>query len=501
MSELKKGFDLAQVLSDVSSLDTNDGRQQIEYVSIDLIVGDPANFYELSEIDALANNIALIGLQQPLRVRQSPNDESQVIIVSGHRRYAAIRKLVEEGRDDLRDIPCIVDTPSGSEALQELRLIYANSDTRRMTSSDLNKQADRIEKLLYQLKEEGYEFPGRMRDHVAEVCKVSKTKLARLKMIRDHLHDFWQPAYQEGRLNESVSYALSKLPTEDQLTIWNAVTSIGTDPRHLYEYIVQKDSERFNAIEKFIASKSVCLGGCANREGKRVKAASLSGYGCFYCDKCCSDCPELAKCKYSCPSLNEKKAQLKADAKAQKQQEKAAEENRLRPRLELIDNIWSRFATARNDASLSIKDVVRAAGSGYYSGYHDHKFEEYEKGLRKITETSDLPFSSSVRVSDVLAMTGVADALGVSLDYLLCRTANPTMNDAPPPLPADSAVQHWHSGSENPKESIDAVVDFEAEGLVLRKLAYWDGRCWRFSRTGSTIDASCVRWLPIPATT
>ena len=109
MSETKKGFNLAEVLGDVSISDTisADNREQIEYISIDLIVDDPNNFYELSEIDALAENIECVGLLDPLRVRQHPDDESLVIIVSGHRRRAALRKLVDEGREDLRNVPCI----------------------------------------------------------------------------------------------------------------------------------------------------------------------------------------------------------------------------------------------------------------------------------------------------------------------------------------------------------------------------------------------------------
>ena len=43
-----------------------------------------------------------------------------------------------------------------------------------------------VHPLLYQLREEGYEFPGRMRDQVAAACKVSAPKLARLKVIREY---------------------------------------------------------------------------------------------------------------------------------------------------------------------------------------------------------------------------------------------------------------------------------------------------------------------------
>lgn len=474
MSESKKGFDLAAVLNDVSGLDTFsvDNREQIEYISIDLIISDPANFYELSAIDALAENIELIGLQQPLRVRQNPDDESTVIVVSGHRRMAALRKLVADGREDLRDVPCIVDKVTGSAALQELRLIYANSDTRRMTSADISKQAERIEKLLYQLKEEGYEFPGRMRDHVAEVCKVSKTKLARLKMIREKLHENWQPAYQEGKLNESVAYALSQLPVEDQLTIWSSFTERGKDFRQIYEHLITNTSARFRQIAEG-AEKSACVGGCKNLEQKRMKAASVDNYMGIYCDRCCGRCPDLAKCKYSCPNCATHKAQLKADAKAQKQQEKIAEEERQRSLIEQVQDLWVRFGVARRDAGKSVSEVCGLLGKPYYSGYDKKLYEDREQCFEKMKPTTSLPYGANTTLSDIDGLIKVADLFGVSLDYLLGRTPNPVMNDAAPQAVENSPADHpsavWFPASVEPpvgKRIIVLANDGFAEDAV-----------------------------------
>lgn len=462
MSETKKGFNLADVLSDVSKLDTisQDNREQIEYISIDLIEADTANFYELSEIDALAENIELVGLLDPLRVRQHPEDESRVIIVSGHRRHAALRKLVDEGREDLYDVPCILEKSTGSAALQELRLIYANSDTRKMTSADINKQAERIERLLYQLKEEGYEFPGRMRDHVAECCKVSKTKLARLKMIRDKLHENWQPAYQEGKLSESVAYALSQLPSEDQLTIWSVVTETGKDFRTIYEWQLKEIVNRFKRIAEF-AEKSKCVTGCQNLGQKRMKAVQLNIYSAFYCDKCCGKCPDLAKCKYSCPGCAEQKAQLKADAKAQKQQEKAAEEERQRPLIQQVENLWTRFGTARRDAKKSVEDVYKVLNR-YHSSYDDQLYNKREQCLEPITPSIGLPYGNDVELRHINNLIKVADLLGVSLDYLLCRTPNPVMNDVDP-APAVVSTETifpatWYPSSVEPPIGKDIIV-------------------------------------------
>ena len=58
--------------------------------------------------------------------------------------------------------------------MAELQLILANSTARVLSNAEISKQAERMEVLLYQLKEEGYEFPGRMRDQVAAACQARR---------------------------------------------------------------------------------------------------------------------------------------------------------------------------------------------------------------------------------------------------------------------------------------------------------------------------------------
>lgn len=214
------GFDLGAMLASVSDSDT--GREQIEYIPLVDLQSDPNNFYQLSNLEQLADNIATCGLQQPLRVRPDPDGNGKYIIVSGHRRWAAVEILAKENMEKWREVPCIVERDSVSPALQQLRLIYANANTRAMTSAEISQQAEQVEKLLYKLQEEGYEFPGRMRDHVAKAVQVSTSKLARLKVIRENLAEVWQPAFRDDKLKESTAYELAKIPAAQQRIFWEA---------------------------------------------------------------------------------------------------------------------------------------------------------------------------------------------------------------------------------------------------------------------------------------
>lgn len=216
----KKSFNIGDYLKtdNVSKSDT----EQIVRIDLDRIDPDPANFYSLDGIDELAGNIELIGLQQPLRVRP---EGDRFVVISGHRRRAAILLIRDGGSQQFaQGVPCIVEYGEATPAMRELRLIYANSSTRVMSAAEISKQAERVTELLYQLKEQGVEFPGRMREHVAQACQVSESKLARLHAIRKNLIDVYRLAFDAGELTENNAYLLSR---ESETTQRGVFTRIG----------------------------------------------------------------------------------------------------------------------------------------------------------------------------------------------------------------------------------------------------------------------------------
>ena len=66
---------LGEQLAGVAELNTS-GPEQIEYIDIGLLDGDERNFYQLTDIDELADNIQMCGLQQPIWVRPVRADGS-----------------------------------------------------------------------------------------------------------------------------------------------------------------------------------------------------------------------------------------------------------------------------------------------------------------------------------------------------------------------------------------------------------------------------------------
>lgn len=467
------------------------GIKQIEYIDIDMLHEDPRNFYEVSGVDELASNIALFGLMDPLLVRNA--EDGTVQIVSGHRRHAALRKLVEEGHEDLRQVPCIRVEGENSPALQELRLIYANSDTRKMTNADIGKQAERVEQLLYQLKEEGHEFPGRMRDHVAEACKISKSKLSRLHAIQNNLDPVWSKVWECGKLSEATAYALSKLPVKHQRIIAGVHFGSKSLTEYFYANTVERHEEWLSSLEKVHCPMS---GKSCTEAQISSKFIRLAGKGYEYngCERtCCAKCSELGTCKTACPLLHESIAAIKANIKEQKRQEKLAQEAKDAPIIAELQALWARFGECREGAGKTVQQFCEAI-KYYYGKDDDENFRRHERLDMKFTPNTPTPFQYKVYLDSIRALKAAADLFGVSLDYLLCRTDDPSGAAAP-----SDAAPKWREG-QLPTSGLYFVKLRLDDNFVIKEVLWYDNVLEEFSFHGNRakVEGEVLGWCPLP---
>lgn len=421
----------AETLEKVSKSDTS-GREQIEYIDIGLIDDDPNNFYQLSGLDELASNIALLGLQQPLRVRQNPEDPQRVIIVSGHRRRAAIRKLVEEGRTDLKEIPCIREQSADSAALQELRLIYANSDTRKMTDAELSRQAERVEELLYLLKEEeGMEFPGRMRDHVAEACRVSAPKLARLKVIRENLAPEYMTVWEKGKLPEVTAYALARMPADFQQRLARVIREPLSG--HTAEDVLKKYQEGWRWEPDL-----TCPDGAACKRGDtflRHDCEMGNAYGFCGGKTCCLNCEKATRSWSPCTRMCSKAKNRRSDANAEKKAEELAASQKRGRSYQKKTKVYAQRLLPVIDAA-GLPDNKRILWK--YTSYAVSEIRQWASG-----EFSDPErwFSARLDPQECTNAGNLSKLLGCSADFLLGLTDDPRAVSAPtPPEPEQDPV-------------------------------------------------------------
>ena len=414
MTKFELGNVLAEALGNVSESDTI---EQIELISINDIRRDERNFYSVDGIEALAANIELVGLLDPLRVRKT---DAVYTVVSGHRRLEALWLLYKEAPAKWKMVPCIVETAETSPEMQELRLIYANADTRRMSSYDQAEQAKRVEELLYRLKEQGVEFPGRMRDHVAEACKLGQTKLAELKVIEKNLTNTEiRPLWEAGKLNHAQAYAIAKAKPYTQAAL---VTFVGIDEiPGCAEWTLES---KIRKIETIAERKCKHTGGyCENCEVMLYRVFNTNSYSA--CEwHCCAECSELAKCKSVCKWHQAEAEKKKAAEKEKKTAERAEEKSREAAAIAVTKKIWTRFGELRREKGLSAKDCAQARGDSFWSdNYHGEEWHEQMEGPQaKITEHTTVPWTNSMQADDVEKLIKTADTFGVSCDYLLGRT-------------------------------------------------------------------------------
>lgn len=216
-------FDVSNIFAEqLKAVSKSDTGRELRTVDIDELVANDANFYRVdaAELEELKNSIALSGVMDPPTVTK--NGDGKYRLISGHRRTAAVRALVKEGREDLRKMPVFVRSPR-SAAMEELELIMANSTARVLTSAEISKAAQRVERLLYDLKEQGVEFPGRMRDHVAEACNVSRTKLANLHTIESGLIEDFKALWRGGKLTDATALELARCEVAFQSRLFGAL--------------------------------------------------------------------------------------------------------------------------------------------------------------------------------------------------------------------------------------------------------------------------------------
>lgn len=478
---MAKGFDLGALLGEVSNINTE--RKQIEYIEISKLHPDSRNIYELSDIDGLMANIEFVGLQQPLEVR--PHDEipGEYTISSGHRRHAALTRLIADGKDELKEVPCIVISDAGSSALQELRLIYANSSTRVLNPAELSKQAERVEALLYELKEQGVEFPGRMRDHVAQACKVSKSKLARLHAIRSHLIPELLEQFDSFELIESAAYELQKLPEEVQKEIYTAASK-----KRNYSFKQLRGGCAARCAEysdKYMKDAKCGDGAECDHHLPRFVYTALSQYGYEYCDGgCCLRCHRRRECKQACAKAKaqqkveaeqvatEKEKEAKAEAKRQVKYKEQSQKNALKL-LALCEAAGLEDSDKVPGATYylsTVKDLRRHAAGNFGSTklYSAYKYDPYN--MEELAKR--------------------AKALNCSADYLL------GLIDEPSPVSKINAAE-WQSGTPERSGKYYCKVELEG-GTVINTLIYNEG--WKLLSGGHPLDDACtvIGWWPLP---
>lgn len=493
---MAKGFDITSLFGDAAAVSKSDTDRTVKMIDIDQLQANEKNFYKVGkkDLDDLKSSIEISGILDPPSVCKADGDKYRII--SGHRRCEAVRQLVKEGRKDLRMVPCFIRSPQSAE-MEELELIWANATSRVLSSPELAQQADRVEELLYQLKEQGVEFPGRMRDHVAQACKISRTKLANLHAIQTNLRAPLLDMWRKGTLNDAQALELSRLDggLQDRLA--------GLFPRMSKDDLpasaaVQRIGERAKAGAKWLPW-GVCPAGdgliCPSARGDAFLRHDLGNcYDMCQGSKCCWICRNgrTASGYNACDSMC---SRAKAARTAANQQRKDKEEAAVKKAADKVKQAFiaeaKRWLAAADAAGLSDKTKIDISS---YSSVSVKELRSWAAG-RDLDHRGFYRNDLEPRFVDVAK---VSKQLQCSADYIVGNIDQPW-----PVVPLSETLESdqppkWRTGK--PPASGHYWCSFDCGGTVLHSDAVYDAvlGVWHFRAGGAQIDSVCTSWVRLP---
>lgn len=155
-------------------------------IDIDDIIPNDKNVLSTDDIDELAESIHKDGLLNPLKVYK--NEDGTYELFGGHRRYLALKKLVDEDDDFDPEVSCIVYKRPADELRERLQIIQDNAQ-RDMTQEDRKKLFIELNNIFDTAEAEGNHAIGDGRakaDWIAVKLGISKRTVFRwLKDTQD----------------------------------------------------------------------------------------------------------------------------------------------------------------------------------------------------------------------------------------------------------------------------------------------------------------------------
>ena len=228
------------------NMNTTYARFRLQDIPIDKIYSNDKNFYPLTDIEQLANEIKLCGLMENLTVVKEHCERGDYRLVSGERRWRALTYLVEHGEDKFKNVSAKV-TRFDNQNEEELYLIVANSYRTKDSATKMN-EVKRMQELLQNAKNNGTSINGydmqqeSIRSVMSKLLGMSETKIAELTVVINHLIDEFMTMLNDGTLGISVAYKIAGMSPDMQL--------------EFFQYCEDETKIALNVVQQFKEKKT-----------------------------------------------------------------------------------------------------------------------------------------------------------------------------------------------------------------------------------------------------
>ena len=180
-------------------------------LSIFKIYANEGNFYPQEDIEQKAGEILAIGLLENLVVKYEPLEAAgEYELISGERRWRALHLLVERGYKEFEFVTCNIIAPTTSQE-EKVALIIANSHRSKDIETMIHEEQE-LKATLEDMKANGIELKGynlqsgRLRDVIADLLNISKTKVAQIEAVSNNLIPEFMEELNKNRLTFSAAY-------------------------------------------------------------------------------------------------------------------------------------------------------------------------------------------------------------------------------------------------------------------------------------------------------
>ena len=201
------------ITADIQTVNADSYIDRMKMIDVENIEPNKANFYEISEVEALAEDIERQGLMTALVVAEQDGGKYQLI--SGHRRLAAIKQLIGDGRRRNTKVPCFIKGAK-PKTETELDLIMLNATQRKYTDADTMREYEELTRIFKELEAAGKPIKGRIRNKIAEALNVSAAQVGKLDNIKHNAVPAVEQAVKSGDMSISTANEVAKLTPEKQ---------------------------------------------------------------------------------------------------------------------------------------------------------------------------------------------------------------------------------------------------------------------------------------------
>ena len=203
------------IMADIQTANADSYIDNLKMLDIELIEPNEGNFYELSEIETLAEDIERQGLMTALVVSENGG---RYKLISGHRRLSAVKLLIESGRRKSSKVPCFIKGAKPNNETQ-LDLIMLNATQRKYSDADKMREYEELTRIFKELEAAGKPIKGRIRDRIADALNVSSAQVGKMDNIKHNAILDVEQAVKSGDMSISTANEVAKLPPEKQQKI------------------------------------------------------------------------------------------------------------------------------------------------------------------------------------------------------------------------------------------------------------------------------------------